>query len=114
MASSIAPELSCFPVTIGGTYDYNEPEVLAAREEIKILRKEKRQVRKQDNSGAMLEAIEKRLQFLYKLLEEKKAGYIRTQERYEYEAKMKQEAQAKQAKREKRMRRLNTIARLLN
>jgi hypothetical protein len=92
----------------GASYDYNEPEVLAAREEVKLLRKEKRKVKKQDNSGAMLEAIEKRLQFLYKLLEEKKAGYIRTQERYEYEARMKQE------RREKRMRRIKTISKLLN
>ena len=96
----------------GAGYNYDDPVIIAAREEVKILRKEKREVKKQDNSEAMLIAIEARLKELYALLETKRAQYQRTVENYEYKARMAEEARVQ--KKQKRQRRLNTIMRLLN
>ena len=90
----------------GAGYDYDEPVVVAIREEIKQLRTEKRQVKKQDNSVAMLLAIEERLKYLYELLEARKVRFLASKENYEYQARME--------KRAKRTRRLKTIMRLLN
>ena len=96
----------------GAGYDYDDPVIIAAREEVKILRKEKRQVKRQDNSAAMLIAIEARLRELYALLESRREKYQRTVENYEHQARMAEEAKIQ--KRAKRKRRLNTIMRLLN
>ena len=98
----------------GASYEYNEPEVVAAREEIKILRKEKKKV-KRTTEPAMFDAIQERLDFLYKLIEDRKKQYAQAIESYEYQARMEaQRAEEKVRKREKRQRRLNAIMKLLD
>ena len=100
----------------GAVYEYNDPAILAVKEEIKILKEEKKELKKEDNTGAMLEAINQRLRELYALLEKRKVLYQRTVENYEYKARMaaEQEAERVRVKKEKRQRRMRTILRLLD
>lgn len=112
-----APVVSVPPTTAGGGrrsarffgagYDYDDPIVVQVREEIKILREKKKKTRKR-TEPAMYEALVERLNYLYKLLEQRKQMFLQAQDNYEYQARMKEE------KRNKRQRRLRTISKLMD
>lgn len=91
----------------GAGYDYDDPIVVQVREEIKILRQKKKKTKKR-TEPAMYEALVERLNYLYKLLEQRKRMFLQAQENYDYQARMKEE------KRTKRQRRLRTISKLMD
>ncbi len=126
-ASAGAPVVSVgvtIPTTAGGGrrsarffgagYDYDDPIVIQVREEIKILREKKKKTRKR-TEPAMYEALIERLNYLYKLLEQRKQLFLQSQDNYEYQARMEEtQRQQRFEIKEKRKRRVRTIMRLLD
>lgn len=94
----------------GAGYDYDDPIVVQVREEIKILRTKKKKTKKR-TEPAMYEALVERLNYLYKLLEQRKRMFLQAQENYEYQAHMSEE---RKQKRDKRQRRLRVISKLMD